>query len=75
MIYTKVTASRKDQENNCTKFCRTGNAWSRRMEADAVRDIENNLGKVMGWRGDPPHKLGLIARLKSFQSTFRLMGG
>ena len=41
MADRKVTASGKDKDGDIIKLCKSGEAWSPRMKADAIRDIEN----------------------------------
>jgi hypothetical protein len=41
MADRKVTASGKDKDGDIIKLCKSGEAWSPRLKADAIRDIEN----------------------------------
>jgi len=41
MADRQVTASGKDKDGDITKLCKSGEAWSPRQKADAIRDIEN----------------------------------
>jgi hypothetical protein len=36
-----VNKSGKDKDGDITKLCYSGEAWSPRLKADAIRDIEN----------------------------------
>lgn len=41
MADRQVTASGKDRDGDITKLCHSGAAWSPRLKADAIRDIES----------------------------------
>jgi len=43
MADRQVTASGKDKDGDITKLCKSGEAWSSRLKADAIRDIDNGL--------------------------------
>ena len=43
MADRQVTASEKDKDGDITKLCKSGEAWSSRLKADAIRDIDNGL--------------------------------
>lgn len=43
MAKRKVTKSRKDQSGDITALCASGEPWSPRIKADAIRDIESGL--------------------------------
>jgi uncharacterized protein DUF3892 len=38
-----VRKTGKDQDGDITKLCDSGQAWSPRSKADAIRDIENGI--------------------------------
>lgn len=40
MADRRVTASGKDEDGDITKLCNSGEHWSPRPKADAIRDIE-----------------------------------
>lgn len=40
MADREVTRSRKDRDGDITALCDSGEYWSPRMKADAIRDIE-----------------------------------
>ena len=40
MADRRVKASGKDKDGDITKLCNSGEAWSPRMKADAIDDIE-----------------------------------
>lgn len=43
MADRKVTASGKDKDGDITKLCNSGESWSPRAKADAIRDIDNGI--------------------------------
>lgn len=42
MAERQVIASGKDSDGDITKLCKAGEAWSPRLKADAIRDIDSN---------------------------------
>jgi len=40
MADRKINASGKDKDGDITKLCKSGETWSPRQKADAIRDIE-----------------------------------
>ncbi|XOV85284.1 MAG: DUF3892 domain-containing protein [bacterium] len=40
-----VRKTGKDSDGDITKLCNDGSAWSPRMKADVIRDIENNTNE------------------------------
>ena len=40
-----VVKSGKDRDGDITKLCNAGQAWSPRLKADAIRDIENGINR------------------------------
>ena len=42
MADRRVTATGKDSDGDITRLCNSGEFWSPRSKADAVRDIENS---------------------------------
>jgi len=43
MADRQITASGKDGDGDITKLCKSGETWSPRRKADAIRDIESGL--------------------------------
>ena len=43
MADRRVTRSRKNSDGDITALCNTGEYWSPRAKADAIRDIDNRL--------------------------------
>jgi hypothetical protein len=43
MADRRVTATRKDREGDILALCNSGQVWSPRQKADAIRDIENGM--------------------------------
>lgn len=43
MADRQVTASGKDKDGDITKLCKSGEVWSPRQKANAIRDIGNGL--------------------------------
>ncbi len=43
MADRQVTATGKDQRDDITKLCNSGQSWSPRSKADAISDIESRI--------------------------------
>ena len=43
MADRQVTASGKDKDGDITKLCKSGEAWSSRLKADAIRVVPQGV--------------------------------
>ena len=58
-----VRQSGKDRDGDITKLCNsdTGNYWSPRFKADAIRDIENSTHQYwVNWSNSPETKIRVV---------------
>lgn len=56
-----VTATGKDRDGDITKLCNSGQIWSPRLKADAIRDIEAGVHEYwVNWLHYPETKIRVV---------------
>lgn len=56
-----VRATGKDSQGDITKLCNSGEAWSPRSKADAIRDIETGAHEYwVNWTHYPETKIRVV---------------
>ncbi|MDC0740954.1 DUF3892 domain-containing protein [Polyangium mundeleinium] len=61
MADRQVTKTGKDRSGDITSLCNPGTAWSPRLKADAIRDIESGLHTYyVVWPGNVRTEVGVV---------------
>jgi hypothetical protein len=56
-----VTKTGKDRDGDITKLCLAGAAWSPRLKANAISDIESGLYEYwVNWTNSPETKIKVV---------------
>lgn len=56
-----VNKSGKDKDGDITKLCNSGQAWSPRLKADAIRDIDDGVHEYrVAWADGQDTKIGVV---------------
>lgn len=57
-----VRQSGKDRDGDITRLCNSGEAWSPRGKADAIRDIEGGIQEYwVNWANAPETKIRVVS--------------